>query len=284
MSLFVDLTKGGYGGDWLEEANKDFTTPHMPFWWHFREVLRTSDQYNSKWIRTDGTNLSDDEQRELVALSLLNYAVHTSLIEARTFVAEMNNTLGTPLPDEKRIFEVRKQWKAFYSSLYTSFNALCNIVSVLVEQSSATRTKVDKKSGSSYPWNYTPSETLRLAKDKNLHALELPLVRCNDRLEIRSHLDHYWLIWADIDHNVFHMDEKFQKGYVPLRPDCEVETTVDGLRRTVDDLHGCADDFGLVYYELSVSGGFLDDYLSSKGWKVDYSDYGPPHNGQRPQP
>jgi hypothetical protein len=44
-----------------------------------------------------------------------------------------------------------------------------------------------------------------------------------------------------------------------------------------------AEDFNLIYREFAVASGFLEQFLAAKGWKIDYSDYGPPHNGQRPQ-
>jgi hypothetical protein len=80
------------------------------------------------------------------------------------------------------------------------------------------------------------------------------------------------------------IDKDFAKGRVPLRPAVEATPSVDALQLAQAHIESCSHDYDLVYHELAVSSGFLDQYLTAKGWKVVYSDYGPPHNGLRPQP
>ena len=75
----IDFTLGGYDGDVVEEAFAPFTKPTMPFWWQFREVLRANHMVSPHLKKTDGTDSTDDEQRQFVALSLLNYRVHKPL-------------------------------------------------------------------------------------------------------------------------------------------------------------------------------------------------------------
>jgi hypothetical protein len=246
----------------------------MPYWWYFREVLRASHSRSPHWKKSDDTPLSDDEQKELIALSLLNYAVYTGMAEAIASFEQMGSELSRTMPSDWRVIEVRRLWKAMYSSLYTSFNALCNIVCVVVGQGPPVR----KKGGR--PWNYSPKDAYKLVKD--IRELAEPLNRCRDRLEIRNHLDHYWTIWHSIVQGRFLLDENFEKGYVPVHPEAEVSAKVDAYKLAYEHIIEFAKDFNLIYYELAVEDGYLDHYLSAKGWKVDYSDYGPPHNGQRP--
>lgn len=309
--MSVDFTRGGYRGDPVEEHFKWFTARHMPFWWHFREVLRASDRASAHWRRSDGADLSKDEHGELVALSLLNYAVYTGMAEALAFLKEMGTTLSTTTQQQssgsgvvplystsasgillhaeganvldhhaewpaRRLFEARRSWKAAYSSLYTSFNALCNIVCVVVGQK-----PVFKKTRPAV-WNYSPKDALNLARGMGCAKLVDPLGRCKDRLEIRDHLDHYWLIWHNIVGGKLLLDEGFEKGRLPTHPKSEVSLKIDAYERARNDMEGSADDFNRVYRELAVKDGPLDQYLLAKCWAVDYSDS--PHGGQRPLP
>jgi len=278
MGIEIDFTKGGYQGDVVEETFKPFTASYMPFWWHFHEVLRASDRASSRWKKSDGTALSDDEQRELVALSLLNYAVYTGMAEAIASFEQMGYELSRTTVPAWRLFEVRMLWKAMYSSLYTSFNALCNIVCVIVGQKSPFGEDPKRI------WNYTPKQAYGLVNGRGIKELTEPISRCRDRLEIRDHLDHYWTIWHRIVQGQFLLDKNFKKGYVPLYPEDEVLTTVDAHKLALEHIVESAKDFNLIYREIAVKGGHLDQYLSSRKWMVDYSDYGPPHNKQRPLP
>jgi hypothetical protein len=278
MSMQIDFTKGGYEGDVVEETFKPFTVPHVPFWWQFREVLRASDRASHRWKKSDGTDLSDDAQRELVALSLLHYTVYHGIAEAITFFEQMGCELSQTVAPGWRIFQVRRSWKAMYSSLYTSFNALCNVVCVVVGQKSPFGEDPTRI------WNYTPKRALDLVKGRGIKALVEPIGRCRERLEIRDHLDHYWTIWLSITQGRFMMDENFEKGYVAIRPKDEVLPTVDAHKLASDHLVQSAQDFNLIYREIAVKDGYLDQYLSSNKWMVDYSDYGPPHDKQRPMP
>ena len=307
----IDFSKGGYRGDEVEEDFKPFTTQHMPFWWHFREVLRASDGVSAHWRTSNGSPLLDDGQRVLVALSLLNYAVYTAMAEALAFLSEMQDELrpvgpagptsgsGFRLLDGSlstgtcstykqghpngsvewaggQLFQVRKAWKALYSSLYTSFNALSNIVCVLVGKKPVFRGTLTVR-------NYTPSAALKLVEG-DYASLADPLHRCDRRMEIRHHLDHYWLIWHTISHGKLLFDSDFAKGRLVLRPGVELALAIDAYQRALEDIQGSARDFNLVYQELAVRNGFLDQYLQSQGWQIDYSDYGLPHGGQRPRP
>jgi len=274
MSGDIDFTQGGYNGGDDENFFKWFTIPHMEYWWYFREVLWASQFVAPYWQRVDGTMLSDEEQKELIAISMLNYAVQTGLVEALVSFDQMQAELHR-IVSPTRILEVRRLWKATYSSLYTGFNSLCNIVYVLVEQ-----TSVWKKNTPNFVMNYTPNDAIKSVDGKHPNLIE-PLRRCNSRLEIRSHLDHYWTIWVNIQHGVFMMDENFKKGYLAIRPE-DVSTKVDALQRTYEDIIEIAKDCNLVYRELAVLGGFLDQYLAAKGWLVDYTNY-QPHGGQRPR-
>jgi hypothetical protein len=278
MNANVDLAKGGYQGDPIEEMFKTFTSSHLSFWWHFREVLRASHAASPNWKRSDSTALLDGEQRELIALSLLNYAVYTGIGEAIAFFDQMQNELNSAIPANKRIFEVRRLWKARYSSLYSSFNALCNIVCIVVGQKSPFGNDPRRV------WNHTPKNACDLVNGRDFKALSDPVARCRGRLEIRDHLDHYWVIWHSISQGRFLFDDNFTKGYVPIHPATEVSITIDARKRAHDDVEDTSDDFNLIYRELVVTGGFFDKYLQAKDWKIDYLDYGPPHNGQRPLP
>jgi hypothetical protein len=278
MSANIDLSKGGYQGDPIEEMFKPFTSAYMSYWWHFREVLRASHAASSNWKKSDGSALSDEEQKQLAALSLINYAVYTSIGEALSFLDQMAAALIAEMPSSNRIFQVRAAWKAAYSSLYTSFNALCNIVYVIVGHNSPFGNKPGRI------WNATPADAYNLTNGRALKELYEPIGRCKGRLEIRDHLDHYWTIWVSISQGRFLFDENFSKGYVPIRPESDVAAKIDAIKRTEDDIVEMAKDFNLIYEKLAVANGYFDSYLQAKGWEIEYSDYGEPHKGQRPRP
>lgn len=278
MSMNVDFSKGGYQGDIIEETFKQFTVRSMPFWWHFREVLRASHLASPHWAKADGSALSGDEQKELVALSLMNYAVYTGIAESLAFFEQLQFQVFRTTFDPWRIFDARRYWKATYSSLYSSFNALCNIVCIVVGHKPPFGEKPGKV------WNYSPSSAYRLVNGKGIVSISEPLKRVTERLEIRSQLDHYWLIWHGIVQGKFLIDKNFTKGYVPLDIGADVSLKVDAIGLAQEHLIKSVEDFNVVYRELSVAGGFLDQYVSARGWAVDYSDYGEPHNGQRPKP
>ena len=71
---------------------------------------------------------------------------------------------------------------------------------------------------------------------------------------------------------------------MPIYPEVEVSPEVDAVELAYGHVVESAEDFNLVYRELAVEDSYLDQYLLAKGWEIDYSDYGPPHNGQRPLP
>ena len=277
MNGDIDFTKGIYKGDDIEEIFKPFSTKYMPFWWHFREVLRANLRASSWWQKSDGTALSDEEHKELVALSLLNYSVYTSVADAVAFLEQLHSELHRTTSAKWRVFEVRRAWKAMYSSLYTSFNALCNIVCVIVGRKSPFR----RRRG--VIWNYGPTKAYNLVNGKGIREIAEALGRCKDRLELRNHLDHFWAVWVQIDRGLFRLDKAFEKGYVRIGPQAEVQVEVDAHELAKEHLVNSAKDFNSIYQELAIEGGHLDEYLSAKGWRIDYSDYGP-HNGRRPRP
>jgi len=190
----------------------------------------------------------------------------------------MQQVLAEPDLPQRKLFLLRRSWKALYSSFYGSFNALANIVCVVVGVKSPFGERP------SLIWNYTPAQAIKLVSGRGLGKLAEPMERCKQRLEIRDQLDHYWLIWHSITSAGFMIDKDFVKGRVPLQPSVEAIPSVDALQLAQKHIEGCSQDYDLVYHELSVSGGFLDQFFAAKGWKVIYADYGPPHNGKRPQP
>jgi hypothetical protein len=188
MTGQIDFTRGGYQGEMTEEAFKPFTSVHMPFWWHFREVLRSSQSVSDRWLSANGVILPDDDQKTLAAISLLNYAACTGIADALGFLDQVKHVLGMPdLSLGLRRYEVLRAWKALYSSLYSGFNALCNIVVVLIDDKSPFGRRPESEVR-----NYGPGDAKRVAERHTV--LAGPINRCIDRLERRSHLDHYWTI------------------------------------------------------------------------------------------
>jgi hypothetical protein len=273
MSPDIDLTRGGYGGDGIEEAFKPFTANHLEYWWHFREVLRSAqDKFTPHWWkRLDGQPLNDEEYRELIALSLANYAVYTSLAEALWFHGEFREYAS-----RRDLFATRRSWKALYSSLYSSFVALCNLTYIVVLRETPFR-----RNRHGELWNYGPQETFNKVQG---NALKSPIKRCMDRIEIRNHLDHYWTIWHGFANNTFMIDRNFKKGYIALDPKNDTHIDLDAVQQAEEHIVQSAQDFNLVYKELAVTGGYLDQYLAKRNWYIDYSDFLPPHNGKRPKP
>lgn len=227
----VDFSKGGYQGDTIEEMFKGFTSKHFPYWWHFREVLRASVRAQIYWQDVDGNPLGEEEVKELVALSLMNYHVYTCLGEALSFYEDMLYELKKHNSPSSRIFEVRKNWKASYSSIYSSFNALCNLVVVAVGK--APVLKVNKRGEF---MNYMPKSAIDLVRKNGKEDISDLLDECKKRLDIRNHLDYYWIIWHGISQGSFLLDKNFQKGYLVTNPKSEVEAIISAPERLYKDL------------------------------------------------
>ncbi|MBZ0298690.1 MAG: hypothetical protein K8J31_03070 [Anaerolineae bacterium] len=278
----IDLTRGGYGGDVIEEDFKWFTSQHMEYWWHFREVLYAADRKSTaRWKMIDGSLMSDDDHRTLIAVSLLNYAVYTGMAEAMSFFDDLRLNVS-----QGNLLYTRRAWKGLYSSLYGSFNAFCNLFFVVVFNESPFGADPVN------PWNQTPTTVLkRVVKDQKTTVADV-IKACQSRLIIRDHLDHWWAIWTGFIQDKqtgrigFRLDHNFKKGYILLEAEQEVDwnKAIDAVQRAIDDITGCADDFNRIYKEMAVTGGYLDTYLIDNGWEIDYSDYGSPHNRQRPTP
>lgn len=278
MQKMIDFSQGGYGGDAIEEMFKPFSREHIPFWWHFREVLRASHEAKLHWQNSNGSPLSNDECKELVAISLLNYQVYTCLMEALSFYEQLVHEVNRHNSPASRFFEVRKNWKAAYSSLYSSFTALCNLMMVVVCKQPIYDPQKD------YRANYGPGKTIKFLHKAGHLRLHSIANSCQVLLEVRSHLDHYWVIWQHISQGSFLMDENFEKGYVVTNPSSTVATSIDAVKRLREEVLAFASAYNEIYIALSEEHGFLDRYLAAKGWKVDYSDFGTPHNGERPKP
>lgn len=268
----IDLTRGGYGGEVVEELYKPITSDHLEYWWQFREVLRASHLPHSRWKRIDGNPLTDPEKEELVALSLTNYAVMAGITEALSFKDQISTALTAEYADQDlRKFDIRKNWKALYSSLYSAVVATSNIIRIVCKQEAAVT-----------PRNWNLGQAKNYA---NAHEAQFvqPLSDCEQRLEIRSHLDHYWTIWTKVKKGSFLFDSNFSKGYVPIDR-TSMNYQVDGLQRANDDILACIDNINAIYKPIATVGGYLDDYLQQRQLAVDYTDFGFPHNGQRPRP
>ena len=274
----IDLTRGGYGGDDIEEGFKWFTGEHMEYWWHFREVLRPEQQKSDKkhWHRLDGHSLTDDDWKTLIALSMTNYAVYTGISEALAFFEQMSNELYRTTFNASRVFEVRRAWKAMYSSLYGSFTALSNVICMVIGKKTVFKNGLSNR-------NYDPGDAKSILKA--MPSILTPFQDCQHRLEIRNQLDHYWIIWHNIGQGQFYIDGNFtRKAHLVIDPDKEVKINVDAFKKAHDDLMSCAINFNLIYKEMAVTDGYLDRYFEHNKLYVEYSDYGLPHNMKRPQP
>ncbi|NUQ05082.1 MAG: hypothetical protein HUU31_14450 [Anaerolineae bacterium] len=273
----IDLTRGGYGGDIVEEMFKPFTAQYMDYWWHFREVLRPGQERgNPHWHRIDGNSLTDDDWKPLIALSMTNYAVYTGLAEALGFFEQMRNELYRTTFTGWRVFEVRRAWKAMYSSLYSSFTALSNVICMVVGKKPIFKNAAGNR-------NYDPGDAKGVVQ--TIPAILTPFGDCQQRLEIRNQLDHYWLIWHGIEQGQFFIDRNFsQKAHLVIDPANDAQVDLDAYKKAQDDLINCASNFNLIYKEMAITGGYLDAYFAHNGWYVEYSDYGKPHNQMRPKP
>lgn len=283
MTRELDLNKGGYGGDDIEEEFKWFTSQHMEYWWHFREVLRpVLDKKEAYWKRIDGKPMSDADHKKLIAVGFLNYAVYTGIAEAFSFFHDLRSNVA-----QRSIFGTRRAWKSTYSSLYSSFNAFCNLVHVII----CNKSPFGRDDNN--PWNPPTSTILKELQKVNANAAINVIEDCLNQLEIRNQLDHWWTIWIGFvedphTHQVkLRLDRNFQKkGYILIEPDKELnlEHGFDLVQRTIDELTSCAQGFNRIYKEIAITGGHFDTYLGKNGWLIEYQDYGPPHNQQRPQP
>jgi len=274
----IDLTRGGYGGDDIEEGFKWFTGEHMEYWWHFREVLRPEQQKSDKkhWHRLDGHSLTDDDWKTLIALSMTNYAVYTGISEALAFFEQMSNELYRTTFNASRVFEVRRAWKAMYSSLYGSFTALSNVICMVVGKKTVFKNAAGNR-------NYDPGDAKEVVQA--IPAILKPFGDCQQRLEIRNQLDHYWLIWHGIEQGQFFIDRNFsQKAHLVIDPANDAQVDLDAYEKARYDLTSCASKFNLIYKEMAITGGSLDAYFTHNGWYIDYSEFGEPHNGKRPSP
>lgn len=278
----IDLTRGGYGGDDIEERFKPFTSQHMEYWWQFREVLVASDRKSSaRWKMLDGSPMPDDDYRKLIAVSQLNYAVYTGIGEALSFHDDIQTAV-----QQNDLFSAKRAWKSLYSSLYGSFNAFCNLAYVVICNASPF---------GSDPQNPRNPKTSKIKQDlttAGATSVVTVIGRCDARLIIRHQLDHWWTIWtafiadAGTQQVSFRLDSAFSRGYIRVNPETEIDWTqsIDVLQRAIDDIKECADDFNSIYKEMARTGGALDTYLTDNCWYIDYSEFGEPHNGKRPLP
>ena len=277
MTTDIDLTKGGYGGDVVEEMFKPFTAQYMEYYWHFREVLIPKQQKgDTQWRRLDGKPLTDDDWKPLIALSMTNYAVYTGMAEALGFYEQMTDELHRTTFEGWRVFEVRRAWKAMYSSLYSSFTALSNVICMVVGRKPVFKNVSGTR-------NYDPGDANEILKP--FPAMLAPFQDSQQRLEIRNQLDHYWLIWHKIVQGQFLIDSNFtQKAHLVIDPKKDAKVDLDAYQKAHDDLLACATNFNLIYKELAITDGHLDTYIEHNKWRIDYSDYGTPHDHERPLP
>lgn len=274
----IDFSKGGYQGDTVEEMFKGFTEIHMPHYWYFREVLRASHLTSVHWKNVTGTTLApeDEKAKDLVAISMMMYHVYTCLAEAISFCQALEHELGKPNSNGIRGFEVKKNWKASYSSLNTSVNSMSNLILVVADDKPVRR---PNKKG--VVQNYTPRDAIDAFR-QSIPLFTNIISDCRNRLEIRNHLDHYWTIWTGIGQGIFLIDKDFSKGYVVTSPPTGGQSGVDARIKLNEDIVNTAKDLDTLFLELSRPGGSLDKYLNTKGIVIDYSDYGAPHYGERP--
>jgi hypothetical protein len=272
----IDFSKGGYQGDDVEQMFKGFTTIHLSHYWYFREVLRASDSQSEHWQKITGGPLTEEETKNLVAISMIMYHVYTCLGEAISFAQALDYELAQYNLNATRHFEVKKNWKAAYSSLYTSLNAMSNLLMIVAGENPVLKSKPGK-----IPKNYTPQDPIDFFR-QSTPTLSATISSCRDRLEIRSHLDHYWTIWTGIGQGVFRLDKDFSKGYVVTSPPADGQYGIDARSKLNEDIVNTAKDLDTLFLELSRPGGSLDKYLNTKDTVIDYSDYGAPHHGERP--
>ncbi|MCA0456968.1 MAG: hypothetical protein LCI00_23555 [Chloroflexi bacterium] len=267
----IDFSKGGYKGGEDEEYFKWFTIPEMPYYWYFREILRASDKPSDNWQYQDGTKLSEEHQKELIALSLLNYAVHTGIAESLLFFDEILLEVNKEVT-QNRIMNTRRYWKAAYSSLYTSYNSICNILYVILNCGSFF---FKSKSGDVVTYGLNKIKDSKNAPPQIIDTLK----RCNSYLKIRSQMDHYWTIPLDIQRNKFVMFSPFVKGDIVLNMSPSSSNGIDGREQLEKDIHGIAKELNSIYEQITTGNNYFDKYLGRKDWKIDYSNF-QPHYGR----
>lgn len=272
----IDFSKGGYRGDDVEQMFKGFTAIHMPHYWYFREILRASDRRKEHWQKITGGPVNEEEAKDLVAISMIMYHVYTCLGEAISFTQTLEYELNKFTLNSTRHFEVKKNWKAAYSSLYTSVTSISNLLLIVEGQKLLYEYYPDGT-----PKNYSPGNAVTFFKSRSKLFSDI-IKNCQDRLEIRNHLDHYWTIWTGIGQGVFKFDKDFSKGYVVTSPPAGGQSGIDARIKLNEDIVNTAKDLDTLFLELWRPGGSLDKYLNTKGIVIDYSDYGAPHNGGRP--
>lgn len=125
---------------------------------------------------------------------MTNYAVYTGLVEAVGFYEQLRNELYRTTFASWRVFEVRRAWKAMYSSLYSSFTALSNVICMVVGKKPIFKNTAGNR-------NYDPGDAKGVVQA--IPAILTPFGDCQQRLEIRNQLDHYWLIWHSIEQGPF---------------------------------------------------------------------------------
>ncbi|MEO1286160.1 MAG: hypothetical protein AAFV93_00220 [Chloroflexota bacterium] len=265
----IDFSKGGYGGDVVETLFEDYTKTHLEYWWYFREVLRGSDRKSDYWrYVSNNRTLNNEEQKQLIAISLMNYAVVESISEAIYCINELQQ-----LPNnELQFFNSRRIWKASYSSLNRGYNAIGNIVYVLLTKKPVLNTNNR---------NYSPQNAINKAESSNRNLYVSNLKKIKKVIQLRNHLDHYWIVWMGMRNNRLIFDKEFKKGKIVVEP--SNLTFTDAIKRLDSDLYVVMNSLNEIYRELSKVDGLLDEYLFAKGWYIDYADFGKPHNGKRPQ-
>lgn len=273
--MTLDLQKGFYHGDVIEESFKHFTFSCMPHWWHFREIIYATPKESDHWKKDDGSRLPDDEQRNLVSLSLAHYAVYTGIAESVSFVKQVEHQLRQPQPD---VFEIRKAFKAAFSSLYSGFNAHSNVVYNVMSPLVA---------GHVSKWGALPSTVIKFLEKNGFNSLARNLKRCNNSLEMRHHLDHYWTLWIRIEasssgQGLLLLDKEFEKGYAPLR-EKRIHPETNGINYAYKHIITIANLFNSNYKFLSVRKGYFEKFLIARHIKVDYSGLGY-YKGKRPKP
>ena len=121
-------------------------------------MLRASHLPSIHWKKVTGAALApeDEEAKDLVAISMIMYHVYTCLSEAISFYQALEYEIGKFNSNGTREFEAKKNWKAAYSSLYTSLNAMCNLSMIVASNQPIFR----RRSGTDV-WNYGPKEVIK---------------------------------------------------------------------------------------------------------------------------
>lgn len=264
-----------YGGDPIEMNFRPWSCIHLPFYWHFREVLRQSPTRSDNWLSRNGDVLGDPEQLVLVRISLYSYHCFTSFVDAMETLRELRAYVdGGKVYD---ILYIKRTFSNGFTSIYRAVSAICNVVDELCNMPGPTQKSRPK------------SKILQeLEKHSSFDSRECArlLRKADEKLAPRTHLDHYHLAWilADPKARVFLVDREIvTKGIIRLeQPGLDqFENGFDILFRYITDASAICNQ---VYQILAKKDGLLDVFLSSKSWRVNYKDYGEPWNGQRPIP